>query len=33
MNEQILETEKKLRDKLECLTDPADEANQEKGML
>ena len=33
MNEQILETEKKIRDKLESLTDPAEEANQEKGIL
>ena len=34
MNDQILESEKKIRDKLECLTaDPAEEANQEKGMF
>ena len=29
----MLEIEKKIRDKLESLTDPAEEANQEKGML
>ena len=33
MNEQILETEKKITDKLESLTDPAEKANQEKGMF
>ena len=30
---QILESEKKIREKLESLTDPAEEANQEKGMF
>ena len=33
MNEQILETEKNIRHKLERLTDPTEEANQEKGVL
>ena len=34
MNDQILESEKKIRDKLERLTaDPVEEANQEKGMF
>ena len=33
MNDQILESEKKIRDKLESLTaDPVEEENQEKGM-
>ena len=33
MNDQILESEKKIRDKLERLTvDPVEEENQEKGM-
>ena len=33
MNDQILESEKKIRDKLERLTaDPVEEVNQEKGM-
>ena len=30
---QILESEKKIREKLESLTDPAEEGNQEKGMF
>ena len=34
MNDQILESERKIRDKLERLTaDPVEEANQEKGMF
>ena len=33
MTAQILESEKKIRDKLERLTDPVEEANQEKGMF
>lgn len=34
MNDQILESEKKISDKLERLTaDPKEEANQEKGMF
>ena len=33
MNDQIIESERKIRDKLERLTDPVEEANQEKGML
>ena len=34
MNDQILESEKKVREKLEGLTvDPVEEANQEKGMF
>ena len=33
MNDQILESEKKIREKLEGLTaDPVEEENQEKGM-
>ena len=33
MNDQILESERKIRDKLESLTaDPVEEENQEKGM-
>ena len=34
MNDQILESEKKISDKLERLkADPKEEANQEKGMF
>ena len=34
MNDQILESEKKIREKLEGLTaDPVEEANQEKGVF
>ena len=33
MNDQILDSEKKIREKLEGLTaDPVEEENQEKGM-
>ena len=34
MNDQILESEKKIREKLEGLTaDPVEEAKKEKGMF